>query len=729
MQRKCKSYGYKDAYIVSSGEEMTKWTRFLALPLRIVLMVCAIISLFWGYQQGLGLQAGVLGGAASVLVGGVLSKLRIRTRALLIAGIVGMCGTWFLGWSVSHFSLFASIMGITQALGFQLIVYGFGFVFFVATLIRTMAIRQSSVYFLEFWLLALAAASAFAPHRNHIVLQPLWLSDWAWEHGLEPTFVLGAVGTILALLLGIVTLLEKTKRIPVAVVFLPLLAVLAFRFINPTDLNKEEPPQGGSGTLESMQGKPKKGKGGAGKKDPREEGARSPQDQDGKGGQAKPVAVVILETDYEPPSGYFYMRQEGLSSFTGKRLNAARDREIPYDGFVGFPAGSKSVQEEPTGEDRLEIHGKVSLLAPHTAPFGVESIIYYEPTKNPRPAMFNRTYAFTSMAQDTAYESFLYSNVGDEDWSEKVWEHFTKAPSDPRYKELADTIIADVPDEWQDNPFAKALSIKLYLDEKTRYTKKVRHANAADPTGEFLFGPVNQFIGYCVHTSHAAVYLWRSIGIPARVGVGYAVDAQNSKTDGFVIYDSDAHAWPELYFEGVGWIPLDIAPAENLDDQGQPPDPALRDSLMELSRAQEDSRFQEPIDWAALWGKWKGIVLWSSLLFVFGVFSLHYAIKAYRRYRHIWSKNPRHVYISAIDSLSENGIRRQKGESPEAFARRAKSPTFLRITHAHVAYALHPSRPKGSTESTVLIRKERMDIPTWRRIIGLLNPFSFYLSR
>ncbi|MAA80405.1 MAG: hypothetical protein CL916_14210 [Deltaproteobacteria bacterium] len=710
---------------------MNRLIRLMSIPMRIVLMVFAVISLFWGYQQGLGLQSGVLGGVASVFAGLALSHTRIRKRALVFCTILGVLLTWLLGWSVTHFYVFSSFLGITEALSLQLLIYGFGFVFFVATLIRTLAIRQSAMYFVEFWILALAAASAFAPHRNHIVLQPLWLSDWAWENGLEPTFVLGSVGAVLALLLAVVTLLEKTKRIPVALIFLPFLALLAFRFIDPTELNKEEPQKGASGTFEEMQGKNDKSGsgGGSGKNDPREEGSRNPKPNDGGGGESKPVAVVILETDYEPPSGYFYMRQEGLSSFTGKRLNASRDREIPYDGFVGFPTTSKRVVGVVDSEERLEIHGKVSLLAPHTAPFGVESIIHYEPTVNPRPAMFNRTYAFTSTAQNEEYESFLYYDMGDDEWSDNVWEHFTKAPSDPRYKDLADEIIAKLPEEWQENPFAKALAIKLYLDENTRYTKKVRHEKASDPTGEFLFGPVNQFIGYCVHTSHAAVYLWRSIGIPARVGVGYAVDMQNTKTDGFVIYDADAHAWPELYFEGVGWIPLDIAPAENLDQQGEPPDPALQDSLMELSKAQEDSRFQEPIDWAALWAKWKGPLFWGSGLFVLGIFVFHYCIKLYRRIRHLWSNNPRHIYISAVDTLSENGVRRDRGESPEAFARRVQSVTFLRITHSHIAHALGTEPIKTKREPTGMVLKERADIPLWRRWVGLLNPFSFYLSR
>ena len=706
---------------------MNRLFRLLAIPMRIVLMIFAVISLFWGYQQGLGLQSGVVGGVASVLAGLALSHTKIRKRALVIGGILGVLLTWFLGWSVTYFSVFSSTLGITEVLGLQLMTYGFGFVFFVATLIRALAIRHSVMYFFEFWVLALAAASAFAPHRNHIVLQPLWLSDWAWENGLEPTFVLGSIGAVLALLLAVVTLLEKTKRIPVVLIFLPLLALLAFRYIDPTKLNDEKPPEGD--TNEDTGGESSEGSDSDSKGEGLKENPMRNLEPSGKGGQAKPVAVVILETDYEPPSGYFYMRQEGLSSFTGKRLNASRDRDIPYDGFVGFPPGPKRVTETLESEERLEINGKVSLLAPHTAPFGVESIIYYEPTVNPRPAMFNRTYAFISTAQNTEYESFLYYDMGNEEWSDKVWEHFTKTPSDPRYKQLADEIIAGLPEEWQENPFAKALAIKLYLDENTRYTKKVRHEKAPDPTGEFLFGPVNQFIGYCVHTSHAAVYLWRSIGIPARVGVGYAVDMQNAKTDGFVIYDGDAHAWPELYFEGVGWIPLDIAPAENLDQQGEPPDPALQDSLMELSKAQEDSRFQDPIDWAALWGKWKGPLMWGSGLFVLGIFVFHYLIKFYRRFRYLWSNNPRHTYISAIDVLSENGLRRERGESPEAFARRVESTVFLRITQTHIAYTLGRKPCKSKGEPTRQVLQERADIPLWRRYVGLLNPFSFYLSR
>ena len=704
--------------------------RGLAFTLRLLLMACAIISLFMGYLQGIGLYAAILGAMCSVVAGLLLAKTKMHTRALVAITIFSLLGTWGLGFSIGYLSVYAEVIGISNAISLQLIVYGFGFVFWLATIVRTLAIRHNTMYFIEFWLLALSAAAAFAPHRNHIVLQPLWLSDWAWRNGLEPTLVLGLVGLFLALLLGMVTLLEKTKRIPVIVLFLPLLSFLAFLFIDPTALNEEEPPSQGNDLLESMGGnnKSEQGGGGKGNSDPKQESARKPSEGDG-GGEAKPVAVVILETDFAPESGYFYLRQEGLSSFTGKRLNASRDRNIPYDGIVGFPAQTTTVQEIPPDEFRLSIKGHVALLAPHTAPFGVESITYYEPTKNPRPAMFNRTYDFESSAQNISYEELIAFNMGDEEWSDQLWEHYTKGPSNPQYKELAEEIIATLPEEWQENPFAKALAIKLWLDEKTRYTKKVRHAEATDPTAEFLFGPTNQYIGYCVHTSHAAVFLWRAIGIPARVGVGYAIDMQNAKTDGFVVYDGDAHAWPELYFEGVGWIALDIAPAENLDDNGNPPDPALQDSLMELAKADEDSQFREPIDWAALWAQWKWPLFFAVIGGILSVVGAHFGIKLYRRFRPIWAPHPRFVYIAAIDFLSENGIRRERGETPERFARRVQSPSFEAITNAHIAATLGGKKDCPPPEKLSDMGQELSNLSFFRRLVGILNPFSFYLSR
>ena len=65
--------------------------------------------------------------------------------------------------------------------------------------------------------------------------------------------------------------------------------------------------------------------------------------------------------------------------------------------------------------------------------------------------------------------------------------------------------------------------------------------------------------GFCVHFSFAMAAMARTLGIPARVAVGFtpgSPQADGSMSVGL----RDAHAWPELYFEGVGWTRFEPTP-------------------------------------------------------------------------------------------------------------------------------------------------------------------------
>ncbi|MBL1084730.1 transglutaminase domain-containing protein [Streptomyces actinomycinicus] len=65
--------------------------------------------------------------------------------------------------------------------------------------------------------------------------------------------------------------------------------------------------------------------------------------------------------------------------------------------------------------------------------------------------------------------------------------------------------------------------------------------------------------GFCVHFSFAMAAMARTLGIPARVAVGFAPGTPQA--DGSVaVNQKDAHAWPELYFEGVGWTRFEPTP-------------------------------------------------------------------------------------------------------------------------------------------------------------------------
>lgn len=64
--------------------------------------------------------------------------------------------------------------------------------------------------------------------------------------------------------------------------------------------------------------------------------------------------------------------------------------------------------------------------------------------------------------------------------------------------------------------------------------------------------------GYCTYFATAFVLLARAEGIPARYVQGYCVPMHGEEET--TVYSSMAHAWPEAYIEGVGWIPFEPTP-------------------------------------------------------------------------------------------------------------------------------------------------------------------------
>lgn len=81
--------------------------------------------------------------------------------------------------------------------------------------------------------------------------------------------------------------------------------------------------------------------------------------------------------------------------------------------------------------------------------------------------------------------------------------------------------------------------------------------------------------GYCVHFASTMAVLAREVGIPARISIGYTQGSPSEeRIDGVqrVEVDShDLHSWPELYFEGVGWVPFEPTPGRgSVPDYSRP---------------------------------------------------------------------------------------------------------------------------------------------------------------
>lgn len=62
--------------------------------------------------------------------------------------------------------------------------------------------------------------------------------------------------------------------------------------------------------------------------------------------------------------------------------------------------------------------------------------------------------------------------------------------------------------------------------------------------------------GYCVHFASAATAMLQSLGVPARYVSGYLVKAEGGAWT--TVTDDDAHAWTEVYYDGFGWVPVEV---------------------------------------------------------------------------------------------------------------------------------------------------------------------------
>ncbi len=75
--------------------------------------------------------------------------------------------------------------------------------------------------------------------------------------------------------------------------------------------------------------------------------------------------------------------------------------------------------------------------------------------------------------------------------------------------------------------------------------------------------------GYCIHFATAAAALYRSLGIPARVCEGYLVSAEQGRS--VPVTGANAHAWVEVYVDGIGWIPVEVTASESAELETQDP--------------------------------------------------------------------------------------------------------------------------------------------------------------
>ncbi len=136
--------------------------------------------------------------------------------------------------------------------------------------------------------------------------------------------------------------------------------------------------------------------------------------------------------------------------------------------------------------------------------------------------------------------------------------------NDPRYVALAPAINVDQVRELAESLTAdsttrydKAVAIQSYL----RNTQNFTYDTSVNPrTKDAVSAFLDDRSGYCVQFATTMIVMLRSLDIPARLSVGFLPGTEREARQ-FVVTGADAHAWPEVYFPGHGWVRFEPTPA------------------------------------------------------------------------------------------------------------------------------------------------------------------------
>lgn len=146
--------------------------------------------------------------------------------------------------------------------------------------------------------------------------------------------------------------------------------------------------------------------------------------------------------------------------------------------------------------------------------------------------------------------------------TDKAWiARYTELPTvfSPRVRALAKEITADQP-----NPYRKLIALQGYLrSSRFTYDDDARVPEGTDPLLYFL---QTSRRGFCQQFAGTFAAMSRSLGYPTRVAVGFqqGVDqVREGSIRSFLVTSHEAHAWPEVFFPSIGWVPFEPTPTRN----------------------------------------------------------------------------------------------------------------------------------------------------------------------
>lgn len=141
---------------------------------------------------------------------------------------------------------------------------------------------------------------------------------------------------------------------------------------------------------------------------------------------------------------------------------------------------------------------------------------------------------------------------------------------------MSDTVLAEaqrvVATAGAESRYEQALALQQWFRNSGGFTYSLDAPDVTDRDAVEAF--LTDRRGYCVQFASTMALMARALDIPARVAVGF-LPGEQVQPGMYEIRADDAHAWPELYFEGIGWVRFEPTPSSRT---GLPPSWAVPQS-------------------------------------------------------------------------------------------------------------------------------------------------------
>ena len=253
----------------------------------------------------------------------------------------------------------------------------------------------------------------------------------------------------------------------------------------------------------------------------------------------------------------FYLRGDSMAVYEDNRWkplpeNSYPDMQDMQNPLLAGEAVIVSFQPEVTIE--TDMKSGIYYIPYNATAFPEDAEPFYDAyVKNPsQQTTYTIPYVLSrSPLQSSAYDAFVH-------------ETYTQVPDETR-QALSD-ILSELVGEEDADPYQYIPRVLEYVSTSARYDLNT----PAVPDGEDF---VSWFLhdsetGYCVHYATAATILLRCLGVPARYVTGYYTDVYENEWT--TVTSDDAHAWVEIYLNGIGWLVLDPTPAADTPAQTVP---------------------------------------------------------------------------------------------------------------------------------------------------------------